>query len=288
MSQQMTFWEKVENLDRRWLFLATFLIITIPMLKPVRLPFAVTQETRGFYDAINALQPGDVVFFNSAWDANSLAENRPQALAAYEQLMKKGVRVILYSSSDKGPQFSQPLMQQAAAKYGRRYGADWVNVGFIPIDPPTVQAIAQDFHRMFKKDYPAGTPTDQLPLFQQVKGMDDVKLFVDIEYQPTEDWIKFVNGPPYRTPMVFGMASIVSTAMFPYLATGQLKGMLVGPRGAAEYEKLLVEDGTYPDLGEGYRTVLPLGFAPIIIVIFVILGNLAFQFKPKKAGSGAP
>lgn len=286
MNEPMTFWEKVENLDRRWLFLATFLIVTIPMIKPVRLPIVVTDETRGYYNSLNALKAGDVVFLNSAWDAGSLAENRPQALGTYEQLMKKGVRLIVYSSGDKGPQFSLPLLRQAAAKYGRKYGTDWVDVGFLPIDPPTVQAIAQDFHGMFKRDYPDGTPIEQIPLMQSVKSMHDVALFVDIEYQPTEDWIKFVNGPPYHTPMIFGVASIVSTSMFPYVATGQLKGMLVGPRGAAEYEKLLVDDGTYPNFGEGYRTVLPLGFAPVIIVFFVLLGNLAFYLKPRRGAGG--
>jgi len=256
------------SLDSRWLFLTTFLVLSIPLLFPMKLPMAVTRETRRLYDTIQSLKPGEIAFLISSWDAGSQAENRPQATAIFEHLMRKNIPFLVFSTTDKGPQFSEPILRKLAERNHKVYGKDWVNLGFLPTDATTVQAIARDFHRMFPKDF-YGTPTSEIPLMQKVKDMHDIALLVDIEYQPSEDWIKFVNGP-YGTPTAFAVASIVSTTLYPYFATKQLIGLVVGPRGAAEYETLLGSPG------EGYRRVLPLGFAPLIILFFTLIGNLAF------------
>lgn len=229
---------------------------------------AVTAETRRLFDTIESLKPGDIAFVISSWDAGSQAENRPQAYAIFEHLMRKNIPFLVFSTTDKGPQFSEPILRTLAERYHKIYGKDWVNLGFLPTDATTVQAIAKDFQRMFPRDF-YGTPTSTLPVMENVKDMHDIALLVDIEYQPLEDWIKFVNGP-YGTPTAFAVASIVSTTLYPYFATKQLIGLVVGPRGAAEYEQLL---GSY---AEGYRRVLPLGFAPLLIIFFTLLGNLTF------------
>ena len=73
--------------------------------------------------------------------------------------------------------------------------------------------------------------------------------------------------------------------MYPYYPQ-QLEGLLGGLLGAAEYEAALVE--AFPEFGPAARTALvrmfPQTVAHLVIVAFVVLGNLAY-FASKGRGS---
>jgi len=51
----MNFWERMEKLDRRWIYLAVGVAVIIPFLQPAPLPISITPEAQSLYDAVEAL-----------------------------------------------------------------------------------------------------------------------------------------------------------------------------------------------------------------------------------------
>jgi len=73
--------------------------------------------------------------------------------------------------------------------------------------------------------------------------------------------------------MSSGTTSVQVNEVIPYVQTGQLIGLLAGMPGAAEYEKLINSPGI------AIQGMAAQSFAHIVIVLFIIFGNLAFFIK---------
>ena len=74
----------------------------------------------------------------------------------------------------------------------------------------------------------------------------------------------------YHLPMVAGVTAVSAPEYYPYLQTGQLRGLLGGMAGGAEYEVLV----KHPALAT--RGMDAQSLAHIFIALMIILGNLAF------------
>jgi hypothetical protein len=74
---------------------------------------------------------------------------------------------------------------------------------------------------------------------------------------------------------------VQATEYFPYLQTGQLKGLLAGGRAAAEYENLLVKRGILKETGSATLGLGAQSMALFTILIFIITGNIGYFFKKR-------
>ena len=68
----------------------------------------------------------------------------------------------------------------------------------------------------------------------------------------------------------------------PFVKSGQLQGIVAGMPGAAEYEKLLVNHGIHPELGKAAKSMDAQSIAHLVIVLFIIIGNISYFVKRKK------
>lgn len=78
--------------------------------------------------------------------------------------------------------------------------------------------------------------------------------------------------------MSTGCTSIQVTEVLPYVENGQISGILAGMPGAAEYEALV----NIP--GEATGMMAAQSIAHIIIVLFIIFGNIAYYLQRKESG----
>ena len=62
--------EKFFNIDRRIIYVLLAVVVVIPLLKPMGLPFGVTAETQKAFNAVESLKPGDVVVMDFGYDAD--------------------------------------------------------------------------------------------------------------------------------------------------------------------------------------------------------------------------
>ncbi|MBK9120821.1 MAG: hypothetical protein IPM18_14675 [Phycisphaerales bacterium] len=263
----------LRDMNRRWLYLATFLVVLIPILVPLPLPnLAVSDSTRALFEYIDGLPPEAIVMIDSSWDAGSLAENEAQLKCVVRHLCERRIRFVVTSIgiAPLGPEFARLTIRPIAGEYGYEYGRDWVNAGFVQGIEGSIGAVIDGAMKNFRQTFPAdseGTPVAELPLLADFNGAADAALVYIVTYAPAPEWISFVREQ-FRTPVAFGAMSIMAPQYINNFRTGQLQGLLLGNRGAAEYEQLLGVPG------QGARLAVAGSFGVLAVILAAILGNL--------------
>ena len=77
-------------------------------------------------------------------------------------------------------------------------------------------------------------------------------------------------------PLSSGTTSIQVNEVMPYVQSGQVKGILAGMPGAAEYESLINTPGI------AIQGMAAQSFAHLVIVLFIVLGNLAYFITERR------
>jgi len=274
-----TIWEKLEKLDRRWIFLFMFVALSIPLFVAIPLPIRVSPASRGFYDAIEALQPGDVVYLAVDYDPGSKPELEPMLYACLEHILRKDLKIVAATLWPAGPPLLEAsLNDMARDKFHRTYGTDYVNLGFKEGKENTMNLLGKSFREVFPTDS-YGTPVGELPLMAakkpdgswMVDNFGDVKLLVNISagYPGTKEWVQQVRTR-YDIRMVSGCTAVSAPEYYAYLSSGQLVGLLGGLSGAAEYEDLIGAPGW------GIKGMAAQSLGHVTIVIFILIGNVLF------------
>lgn len=278
---------KLQSIDRRWLYLALAVVCVVPFAVNVKLPIYVSPETRKLYDTIEKCPSDKVVIVDSSWDAGSMGENSGQVEVVFDHLFRDHIKFVVISLeiTPLGPQFADQVINKLVKeKYpDRKYGVDWVNLGFTKGDWQAMQQLAKDIRRQYDKDTRGYLLDDDehLPLMQRVHNIDDVYMIYSVTYSPMENWISFIHGV-YGTPIGFGCAGIQSTTYYRYIVSNQLAGMLVGVRGSAEYDAILhpnVKDRT----SSGTKLIVPQAFGHTVIILAIIIGNVGYFAGKRRA-----
>ena len=76
----------------------------------------------------------------------------------------------------------------------------------------------------------------------------------------------------------------------PYVENGQIRGILAGMPGAAEYEQLVEDEleriGKETEPGEATGMMAAQSIAHVVIVIFIIFGNITYFLTRSKKRKG--
>ena len=270
---------RLQTVDRRWVYLFVFVACTLPFVVRLWLPVYESPETRGVFETVDRCPPDKVVLVDSSWDAGSMGENQGQVEVVFDHMLRKRIKFVVTAQGVAlAPQFSEKIIERLVAERypDRKYGIDWVNLGVTmgAADWQIMQQIAKDIHRQYPKDIHQ-TPVDKIPLMRRVHNIDDIHMVYAVTYTPSENWLAFIRGQ-YGTPVGFGCAGIMSTVYYRYVASGQLCGMLVGIRGAAEYDAMLYPNSLRNRTSLGSKLIVPLAFGHLVIIIAIVVGNIGF------------
>ncbi len=232
------------NLDRRWIFLGLAVSVIVPVCFPVRLPINPSKPVRAAYDFMNALPEGSLVLFSVDYGPSARVECHPMLVAALHHAFRKNLKVVCMSIWPEGQPFADQALQEVAPLYGKKYGVDYVNLGFKAGNEAVVVSLGLDFRGLFKYDA-AGTPLSDLPLTASIKGLHDFALVCCYSSaRPGALEHIRVTSSRYHMPLVIGCTAVSAPEYYPYFDSGQIQGLLGGLRGAAEYEILAQVQGT--------------------------------------------
>lgn len=275
--------KKIQNVDRRWLYVLVFIAVAFPILKPLGLPVEVQPETRGIYDAIEKLKPGDVMLLAPEYGTPVMTEIEPMIEAVFRHAVKKSVKVILFGISVEGPSLAQPRCQAASDEYGKKYGVDWVNLGYKPGKEVTLKKMVDDIWAASANVDIFGTPLSQIPLMQSVHKAEDINLFISCDAgSPGVVLYLTYIGIPAKRPVGGGCTAVGAPQEMPYFKSGQYVGLLMGLKGAAEYEVLIGRPG------KAVRGMDAQSMAHLLVIIFVLMANVGYflERRAKPSGSG--
>jgi hypothetical protein len=267
----------IENLDRRWIFLVVGLLVLIPLLWPVVLPLFVSPPVSGFVAAIDKIPNGSTVLMSCDYDPGAKPELVPMTETALRQLFDKDCKVVVTVLWDGGPGLVDGVLRTVAAGYpNKKYGVDYVNLGYKEGREAVMVLMGQGIANAFPKDY-SGVDTRSLPIMQNARDYGSFPLLISISagYPGTKEWVQQVQAR-FHLKMVAGVTAVSAPEYYPYLQSGQLHGLLGGMAGAAEYEKARHETGT------ATRGMTAQSMAHVFVAIMILLGNVVQWTKGRR------
>jgi hypothetical protein len=268
-SGQRTFLDQLQAIDRRYIYIAVAILVSLPFLIRFTFPTVPTAPAKGLYDKIQSLKPGAVVLLSSDWGPDIMAECRPQARAVIEHVMRQRLRLGILSPLPEGVGLIQQVAQELARKYHYVYGKDWINFGFRPSYDLMVMSMVKNVPGTLANDY-QGKPLSRFQFMAGIRTIRDVSLCVDITGSVSYGtWINWVYGQ-YRIPLGIGVTGVMVPTVFPYYDSGQFVGLLAGMKGAAEYETLLHHPG------DGVQMMQSQNAAHLLILLLILVGNVGY------------
>ncbi len=275
----MSFWDKMQKIDRRIIYALLVIVVAFPLIRPLGLPLSYSDTTLKFFDEIEKLQPGDRVLISLDYAPSGAADVHPQTVAVSKHLIQKGVKIAFVSFWEAGPMFAEQIMQPYLDSGELVYGEDVVNLGYIPGANSAIRSFGFDCVGSAPKDL-NGKDTASMPIMQGIKDCRDFDVVIDfVMGSPgTAAWVQQVQGP-LGINLLVGSVVVEVPASMPFVQAGQVKGMLQGLRGAAEYELL---SGS-PGVASAGMDAQSLGH--LLIIGFIVVGNVAYIMSKKESRS---
>ncbi len=258
---------RLEQVDRRVIFIIMALAITLPIFTEWRLPTRPTPPVTDFYKAIEAIPEGSTVCVADDWDPGSKAETQTASIAVWKQLFRRNIRIVGICMWGTGEIIVSRTHEQVALEMGKKYGEDYCYLGFKEGREIIMQGAAQNIRTVYPADS-AGRSIDTLPVMNGVNSLRDLKMLVSVSagYPGTKEWVQQVQKR-FGIPMIAICNGVSEPEYQPYYASGQLQGLVGGLANIAAYE------GLTGDLGFATTSMVAQSSGHYMLAALVILGN---------------
>lgn len=265
------------NIDRRVIYAILMIIVFGGLLVPLHLPLIVGPQAQGFYDAVEGAPVDRLSLISTNWSASTQGENRPQTRVIMTHMMRRHIKFAIVSFDVQSTTLTQALAEELAKEHGYVYGKDYINWGFRADITSTIKGCMQNIIATIKEDSVQHKPLETFPIMQGVTNFKELGVICEASPSGTyKSWIQFAAGAA-KSGYCFAPTSVMAPETYTYLDSGQMKGMLFGIKGAAEYERLLKQEGFTT------RAMTPISFALILLFIFIGLGNIGMFAERRKA-----
>ena len=285
-------------MQRRIIFLLVATVLVVFLYLPFRLHMPADPEVRRYFDAIEALQGGDTVALVTEYSPSTEGEQWNMHENTLYHLFARGIRIIHLSTWEFGPDIAAKYIRKVQkiirdeGGIERKPDIDYVELryssGYEIVMVNAATSIAAAFPRNRQ-----GLETKDLPIMQGVRGLAadpatgerKVKLLISLAsgVPGTREWIRMV-GTRYGVPVLAGVTSAMAPDLYPFMKSGQLRGLLSGLPGGFQYETLLREAGIRRT-PSGVDTDMSIQSAMHCLVIgLVVVGNISYFLARRRRG----
>ena len=263
-------------MKRQVIYLLILAALIIPLFFPLGLKQSISPEVETSFNVIEKLSPGSTVIVSFDFEASTVAETKPLAYAVLRHLFSRNISVISLSMLAEGTGLGYDFITEVAKEFDKKYGEDYIFLGFRPQYQATILGLGEDFSKVFPKDY-RGNQLNNLPLGQSNRKLADIALIISVaDGDLPQYWVDYAQTR-YRKPVLAAVTAVMATSYYPYLSSGQFSGLVGGLKGAAEYEILLGK----PGLGSKGMESQSLGH--LVLIALILVGNLSLLMKKKRA-----
>ncbi|MCP4544994.1 MAG: hypothetical protein GY835_00855 [bacterium] len=279
----MNIFARLNELDRRWIFLMIGLSVALPLMFPFSQPVKVSPHVQSVYDALEELPDGSLVLVSFEYGPSTMPEVRPMAKSLLNYLFAHNHKIIVTCLWPDGLFMSREILGEIAVdKYNLEYGADYINLGYKPGNEVVINAIASSFSVTFPVDT-RGRTLASYPIMEGIENLTNIDMIFSLSagFPGTVEWVQYA-ADPLGIPMSTGCTAVQVTEVVPYVESGQCRGILGGLSGAAEFEQLMVDMGEAEELGAANSGMAAQGVAHMVIVLFIVVGNLAFYVERRR------
>ena len=282
-------YELLKNLHRRWIFLLMFFAVALPILLQAQFPEKATGLAEAVFDEIEALENGAPVLLAFDFDPASEGELGPMATAFVRHCCEKQLKMYFMALWPVGPQMIDDAIRDVIETDFSHlvYGEDYVNLGYKSGMEGVIKVVVTDLRQLYTTDS-FGTSIDEIPMMKDVENIQYMDLLINVSagYAGTKEWVQYAATPyPDEIRIVAGCTGVQAPLLYPYIPQ-QLPGLLGAIKGAAEYEKLVMDKygGENPPgrYLEGQRRMGPQLVAHLLMILLIIVGNWVYFTGQRK------
>ncbi len=288
----MKWYERLTRIDRRVIYLLLTLFVILPFFVPFEIPENIMPQTQRLFDFIDSIPSrGQAVILSFDYSPSTQPECHPMSIAILRHCFHKRIPVIGISFEPQGPGLALDALAQvademnAAAKSREDsviYGEDYVYLGWKSGRVAAMLEMGERITSVYPVDY-FQRRTDSLPLMARIRNYKDVAIAIIIAAATYPDeWVMYPQAR-YGIKVAAGLTAVMAPEYYPFLQTGQFSGMISGMKGAAEYEKLILDHGYTDRPGRAETGMNSQSMIHLLIIIFIVIGNIGYFFA-RRAG----
>jgi hypothetical protein len=251
----MQIFDKIQKLDRRWIYLILAVAIIIPLIIPFNSKTYTTKPVEDLYKMIDSFAPvggkdatqdamienDRAVLLSFAHDAATMPELFPMELAILRHAFERRIKVFTMTFLPT----AAPIMDLAINMVKEEFphvqsGIDYVNFGYkvSSLALPIVLGMGDNIAEAVDIDA-EGRKLSSLPIMTNIKNYNNMNLIVEFSGSAAGGmWIVYARSR-FGANVAVGVTAVMAADNYPFLQTGQLIGMLAGLKGASEYELLV-------------------------------------------------
>tara|TARA_B100001175_G_scaffold259209_1_gene227875 strand:+ start:782 stop:1681 length:900 start_codon:yes stop_codon:yes gene_type:complete len=283
---------KLGKLDRRFIFILIGLSVLIPLLRPnwINIPIKTTSNSRIVFEELNSLKSGDKVLLSFEYGASTKPEIHPMSVAVLQHLFSKGIKVYTVPLWPEGLMMAKFAIEEVVSSnlFKVKEHVDYVSLPYKAGGEIIIRGIATDLRSIFTQDI-NNTLLSEIPMMNGVNNISDFDFVFDLSagVPGNAEWVQFACDE-YNIPLSSGCTSIMVTDAIPYVESGQIRGILAGMPGAAEYEQMVFEylntnrNNEYLNKkvsivpGKATSRMSAQSIAHLLMVVFIIFGNISY------------
>ncbi|MEM3985386.1 MAG: hypothetical protein QXR39_01155 [Candidatus Methanomethylicia archaeon] len=273
-----SFIDILEEVPREVLYTIVLIAMIIPLLRPLGLPVPVSAPVMEWYNAIEAIPPGSYILVSHC-SLGAFPAFESMQVATLHHLFSKPIKLVFFSIDATGLIVYDMLMSKVDPKiYGKTYGVDYFHIGYIAGGETAMKALADDFKAAVPSDY-KGTPLSQIPMAANINNIRDFYMVICFTSagETSIGWIRqWVTMRP-EVKYLCCVLDMMLPTMRPYYEAKQITA-LVGSAPGGEYEFLIGKPGS------GIKKADAFSGAHLVILVFIILGNIAHLAKRMRKG----
>ena len=281
------FWDRLLHLDRRWIFLFIGVSVLLPLLFNLQCRQVPSTIVERLFDKIESLPPGSRVLLSFDYGPSTVPEISPMTQAVIRHCLERDLKILFIALWATGQNLLASTVDSVARLEfpDKVDGTDYANFGYKAGNQGVINVIVTDFYKMFTTDV-NGHPARGMPLLEGVTSLADMSLIVSFGggFPGIKEWVQFA-GDVAHVPVAGGCTAVTAPLLYPYYPQ-QLVGLMGGIKGAAEYEALLTR--AHPRFDHlpkrGMLAMGPQTVAHIVIMFFIVMGNLAYFLSRGRRG----
>jgi hypothetical protein len=287
----MKWYDIISKIDRRIIYLLLTIFVVLPFFIPFTIPQNIMPQTRKLFDFVESIPPHDkAVIISFDYTPQTMPECRPMAIALLKHCFARNIPVIGVSFDPQGPGLAVEAFATVVNELNSyatsgsdsiMYGRDYVYLGWKSGRLAALLEMGESIVSVFPTDH-FRNAVDSFPLMQRVKNYKDISIAIILAAADYPiDWIRYPQTR-YGIKVGAGLTAVMAPQYYPYVQTGQVSGMMSGMKGAAEYEKLVLDHGYAKVLGTAETGMNSQSMIHIVIMVFILLGNIGYFFSRKK------
>ena len=282
--------DKLTKIDRRIIYLILLTVVILPLIFPTTEKVRVMPPVEKLYNAVDTIPEGKALIIDFDYEPQTAPELDPMGFAILRHVFHRRIKLLVLSLYVQPLGLAQNALDQVIAEFNSVatsnadsiiYGRDYVFLGWVPPPIIPILGMAESITEVYRVDY-YGNQTDTLPLMEEIKNYDDVGLLVSISgADPPKWWVAYAQSR-FGLKVGAGITAVSASEFYPYLQTGQFSGMLVGMKGAAEYEEMVESKLKLIARRKASEALLSLTYAHLVMIIFIVIGNIGYFIHRRK------